>query len=367
MFWYGNYKNSNSTKRIAVIPGDGIGPEVIGVGRRILEEVTLRDPGVRLSMDEFPWGSDYYRDCGAMMPSDAIEILKKYDAIYFGAVGDPALPLHVPVWGLILPIRQSFQQFVNLRPMNSMAGVSTPVGNGRHVNILMVRENTEGEYIGQGARLFPGTVKDTALQISVYSRDGVSRIIRYGFELARKLGMSCTSVTKSNALNYSGVFWDEIFDEIAHEYPDVTSHSILVDAAALYMVTSPERFQVVVTSNLFGDILSDLGAGLIGGLGLAPSANFNPNHESPALFEPVHGSAPDIAGRSVANPISAILSSAMMLGYLGYGDWEDRIFQAVSRALTDSRHHPRDLGGDASTDQVGDSVLRALEDGNGNM
>ena len=355
MFWYGNDQapGPDSEHRIAVIPGDGVGPEVVDAGLKVLAAVRRLDPQIKLTLDTYPWGSQYYRDYGEIMPPAGMSILRSYDAIYFGAVGDPDLPLNIPLWGLILPMRQAFDLFVNLRPIMSMDETS-------RMRMVIVRENTEGEYLGQGARLYPGTARESALQLSSYSREGVARVQRYAFKLAERLNMSCTSVTKSNALNYTGVLWDEVFGEVGQDHPDVEASSILVDAAAAAMVTLPERFQVMVTGNLFGDILSDLGAGLIGGLGLAPSANFNPDHRVPGLFEPVHGSAPDIAGEGVANPTGAILSAAMMLGYLGYVEWEDRIFAAVKRALARPKSRPRDLGGTARTEEVSEAVIDAL-------
>lgn len=353
MFWYGQVASLDRAHRIAVIPGDGVGPEVVRAGLDVLCAVQRLDNEVQLSFDTYPWGSQYYREHGEMMPTDAIDILRRYDAIYFGAVGDPNLPLALPVWGLVLPIRQTLDLFVNLRPVVGLLDASS-------LRMLIVRENTEGEYLGQGARLYRGTPRESALQLSSYSREGVMRVQRYAFELARQLDMTLTSVTKSNALNYTSVLWDEIFREVGQAYPDVEASSVLVDAAATLMVTRPGRFDVMVTGNLFGDILSDLGAGLVGGLGLAPSANFNPSRTAPALFEPVHGSAPDIAGTGSANPAGAILSAAMMLGYLGYTPWEDRLFVAVKQALARPQARPRDLGGTADTLDVARAVIEQL-------
>ena len=347
---------------IAVIPGDGIGPEVVAQGQRILQQVMKLDPSVHLTFEEFPWNSQYYFTHGTMMPPDGLETLRKFDAIYFGAIGVPDLPLHIPVWGLILPIRQAFDQYVNLRPVFLYPGIKSPLDSVSpgDINMWIVRENSEGEYAGQGARLFAGTPRDVALQTAVYSRHGVQRTIRYAFELARHFQKRCMSISKGNALNYSGVLWDDVFHAVAQEYPDVAHEALLVDAAALYMVTQPERSQVVVTANLFGDILSDLGAAIAGGLGLAASANFNPDRQFPALFEPVHGSAPDKAGQGIANPLAAIVSGGMMMGYLGHSDWEWRIITAVQRLLRTPGPRTPDLGGTASTEEMGDAVLAQL-------
>lgn len=321
--WYGNVPQCvERPARIAVIPGDGVGPEVIQEGQRVLEWVMELDSQVKLVFEEFPWGSAYYRTYGRVAPEDFLNTLTAYDAIYFGAVGTPDVPLAIPVRGLLLPIRQGLQAYVNLRPVLRLP-----------MNILIVRENTEGEYVDAGGRLFADTDGELAIQTSVFSRAGVSRVIHYAFRLARHMGRSCTSVSKGNALQYSAGLWDAVFAEIATQYPDVPHDSVLVDAAAYYMVTQPERFGVIVTSNLFGDILSDLGAGLMGNLGLAASANFRPDHLSPGFFEPVHGSAPDIAGQGLANPIGAVGAAGMMLGYLGYPAWERRIRHAIACAI----------------------------------
>lgn len=353
MFWYGDAPIPARPHRIAVIPGDGVGPEVVASGLSVLQTVQGLDRAVQITWDSYPWGSQYYREHGMMMPEDALETLRTYDAIYFGAVGDPTLPLHLPVWGLILPIRQALDLFVNLRPVLSLDDASS-------VRMIVVRENTEGEYLGAGSRLYAGTPRELALQISSYSRQGVSRIMQYALSLAQALGMTCTSVTKSNALNYTGVLWDDVFLELIKTYPAVATSSILVDAAAALMITRPERFQVMVTSNLFGDILSDLGAGLVGGLGLAPSANFTPTRSSPGLFEPVHGSAPDIAGMGIANPIGAILSMAMLLGYLGYGAWEDRIFAATKQVVSSPAYRMAHNKQASSTEGISSAIVETM-------
>jgi len=355
--------------RIAVLPGDGVGPEVVAAGLQVLHAATHLDRTLQLDFDEFHWNSDYYRAHGCMMPRDGLEKLRAYDAIYLGAVGDPTLPLSVPVWGLILPIRQAFDQYVNLRPVRLLKGARGTLRDAApsDVDMLVIRENTEGEYAGKGDILFPGTAREVALQTAVYSREGVERVVRYAFELARQQGRSLTSVSKANALNYSGVFWDRIVEEIATQYPDVPCETLLVDAAALYMVTQPHRFGVIVAPNLFGDILTDLGAGIAGGMGLAASANLNPDRTAPSMFEPIHGSAPDIAGKGIANPLAAVWAGAMMLGHLGSVVWEERIMAAIEAVVEKGLCLTRDLGGTAGTIEVADAVITALQDSDRNL
>ncbi len=348
--------------RIAVIAGDGIGPEVTTQAVRVLRQVGELDPALAFEFEELPWGTEHYLAHGAMMPKSALEHLRTFDAIELGAVGDPRVPDDVTLWGLLLPIRQGFEQYVNLRPVRLLQGVESPLrGRGPdEIDMLVLRENTEGEYSGKGDFLFPGdAAREMALQTTIFSRRGVERVVRYAFELGRRLGKSVTSVSKGNAMNFSGVFWDRVFQEVAAEYPDVASRSYLVDAAAMFFVQDPGRYQVVVTSNLFGDILTDLGAGIAGGLGFAASANLNPERRFPSLFEPVHGSAPDIAGRNIANPIAAIWSAALMLEHLGQTAWAASVLQAIERALADGERTP-DLGGNRTTDEVGRAVAHRL-------
>lgn len=348
--------------RIAVIAGDGIGPEVTAEALRILRQVAALDPGIDFSFEELPWGSEHYLAHGEMMPQDALERLQAFDAIQLGAVGDPRVPDHVTLWGLLLPIRQGFDQYVNLRPVHLLPGVLSAL-SGRSpadVDMLVLRENTEGEYSGKGDFLFPGDrEREMALQTTVFSRRGVERIVRYAFELGRRLHRSVTSVSKGNAMNYSGVFWDRIFQEVAAEYPDVGHQSFLVDAAAMFFVQDPGRFQVVVTSNLFGDILTDLGAGIAGGMGFAASANLNPERRFPSLFEPVHGSAPDIAGQGIANPMAAIWSASLLLEHLGHPAWAKEVLRAIGQAVQDGERTP-DLGGNRTTAEVGRAVAHLL-------
>jgi tartrate dehydrogenase/decarboxylase/D-malate dehydrogenase len=347
---------------VAVIPGDGIGPEVIAEASRVLERVAELDGRFEFELTTFEWGSEYYLRTSQMMPDDGVEQLSHFDSILLGAVGDPRVPDDTTLWGLLLPIRQRFDQYVNLRPIRLLPGIATPLANRgpEDLRMVIVRENSEGEYSGKGAFLREGTSEEMALQIAVFSRRGVVRVLRYAFELARRLEVSVTSVSKANALNYSGVFWDRMLDEVEDEFPDVKCRRLLVDAAALHMVLDPGRFEVVVGSNLFGDVLSDLGAGLVGGLGLAPSANLNPEREHPSMFEPVHGSAPDIVGLGVANPLASIWAAGMMLGHLGYPEWEDAIVQAIENVLSDGTVRTPDLGGFATTIDVTDSLLAQL-------
>jgi len=351
-------RNGLVAHRIAVIPGDGVGPEVIAQGVAVLERVAALY-GFELHLQELPWGSAYYRRHGRMMPPDGIETLKTFDAAYFGAVGSPDLPDHVTVWGLILPIRQHLDLYVNLRPVRLFPGVPAPIrATPEEVDWVIVRENTEGEYSGLGGRYRRGE-EEVAVQVDLFTRGGIARVVRYAFDLARRRRKPFVSVTKSNALPHSMTLWDQVVTEVAADYPDVPWTSMHVDAVAYRLVKEPGRFGVVVASNLFGDILSDLGAALMGSLGLAPSANLNPE-SGWLLCEPVHGSAPDIAGKGIANPIGAIWSGAMLLEHLGWGDAAQAILKAVQRTLEEGVHTP-DLGGSATTAEVGRAVLEALE------
>jgi tartrate dehydrogenase/decarboxylase/D-malate dehydrogenase len=346
--------------RIALIPGDGIGKEVVPEGRRVLEragELT----GTRFSFEEFPWGSEYYLECGRMMPADALERLRPFDAIYLGAVGDPRVPDHVTLNGLLLPIRRAFDQYACVRPAVFYEGTRSPLAGKRpgQIDFVVVRENTEGEYAQVGGHVYEGGPQEVAVQTAVFTRHGTERVIRFAFELARKRGgkRKLTSVTKSNAQGYGMVFWDRVFKEVSRDYPDVATESLLVDAACMDLVRRPEAFDVMVGSNLFGDILTDLAAAVTGSLGLAPSANLNPARTAPSMFEPVHGSAPDIAGRGLANPLAQILSGRMMLEFLGQQRAAELVENAVRTVLREGRVLTRDLGGSASTGEVTDAVL----------
>lgn len=348
--------------KIAVIPGDGVGPEVIREGVRVLEEAARLDGGFRFEFTWFPWGCGYYLKHGRMMEEDGISRLEKFDAIYLGAVGYPGVPDHISLWDLLLTIRKSFDQYVNLRPITLLKGAPCPLKDVRRedIDMLFVRENSEGEYAGSGSWLFKGKSNEVVVQDGVFSRTGCERIIRYAFELARERKKSLTSISKANALNYSMVFWDQIFEEVSREYPDVETHSYLVDAASMLMVKDPRRFEIVVTSNLFGDILTDLGAAIAGGMGLAAGANLNPERIYPSMFEPIHGSAPDIAGQGKANPLAAIWSASQMLDFFGHEDMGSRVLSAIEAVLEEGIVLTPDLGGTATTSQTADRVLAKL-------
>jgi tartrate dehydrogenase/decarboxylase/D-malate dehydrogenase len=350
------------THRIAVIAGDGIGREVIPAGIEVIEKAAAGHAG--LEFVEFPWGCEFYRRNGRMMDPDGLDRLQEFDAIYLGAIGDPAVPDHVSVWELILPIRQRFDQYVNLRPMRLLPGVAGPL-QGRaaaDIDMICVRENSEGEYSGVGGRLHGGTPHEVAEQTSVFTRRGVERIAKFGFELAsRRPRRLLASATKSNAMQHTMVLWDEAVDAVAASYPSVSWRKYHVDALAARMVTAPASLDVIVASNLFGDILTDLGAAISGSLGVAPGANINPERTHPSMFEPIHGSAPDIAGKGIANPIGAIWAGAMMLDHLGVTGGHDRILAAIERVLIDEKG-PRtpDLGGTAITTDVTAAIIATL-------
>lgn len=348
--------------KIAVIPGDGVGPEVIKEGMKILKAVAEWDGRFAIEDVWFPWGCEYYLETGRMMAADGMEQLRKFDAIYLGAVGAPGVPDHISLWDLLLTIRKGFDQYVNLRPVKLLHGAECPVKGVKkeEVNMTFVRENSEGEYAGSGSWLYKGTPREVVIQDGVFSRAGCERIIRYAYELARKEKKSLTSVSKANALNYSMVFWDQIFEEVGREYPEVETRSLLVDAASMFMIKDPARFEIVVTSNLFGDILTDLGAAIAGGMGLAAGANLNPERRFPSMFEPIHGSAPDIAGQGIANPMAAIWSVAQMMDFFGYEEWGKRILDAMESVLVEKAMLTPDMGGTASTSQTGDAVLQKL-------
>lgn len=350
------------THKIAVIAGDGIGPEVINEGIRVLQEVSRLDGNFTFEFTHFPWGCEYYRENGRMMAEDGIEQLKKFDAIFLGAVGAPGVPDHISLWDLLLVIRKSFDQYINLRPVKLLKGAPTPLKDAipEDIDMVFVRENTEGEYAGSGSWLFKDKPNEVVIQDGVFSRKGVERIIRYAFELAKKENKSLTSISKGNALNYSMVFWDKIFKQISTEYPEVKTYSYLVDAASMFMIKDPKRFEIVVTSNLFGDILTDLGAAIAGGMGLAAGANINPERTFPSMFEPIHGSAPDIAGQGKANPLATVWSASQMLDFFGHESWGKKLIEIIEEILTEKKVLTPDLGGTATTSQVGDEVVKKL-------
>ncbi|HLS20349.1 MAG TPA: tartrate dehydrogenase [Bacillota bacterium] len=352
-----------TTFNIALIPGDGIGPEVVAEGVKVLQTIEKLDSKLAFSFDEFPWGCEYYLKYGKMMANDGIEQLRSFDAIYLGAVGYPGVPDHISLWDLLLKIRKSFDQYVNLRPIELLQDSLTPLKGKttKDINMLVVRENSEGEYAGAGDWLYKGKPEEVVLQTGVFSRKGTERIIRYAYEEARKQKKTLTSISKGNALNYSMVFWDEIFEEIGKDYPDVQTYSYLVDAASLYLIEDPERFEIVVTSNLFGDIITDIGAGITGGIGLATGANINPERKYPSMFEPVHGSAPNIAGKGVANPLAAIWSISQMMDFFGEEVWGELILKTIRDILNKTELLTPDLGGQATTSELGTSFVKLLE------
>jgi len=348
--------------KIAVIMGDGIGKEVVPEGMKVLDVAGERF-GFKLAWTQFPWSCEHYHKTGVMMPEDGLETLKKYEAVFLGAVGYPGVPDHVSLWGLLVPIRRGFQQYANIRPVKTMKGIASPLRKieGGKIDILVVRENTEGEYSNVGGRMFEGTEHEFVVQESVFTRRGVQNVMRYAFNEARKRERKhVTSVTKSNGISITMPYWDEMFREIAKEYPDVKTDQYHIDSLCATLVAHPERFDVIVASNLFGDIVSDLGPALTGSLGVAPSASLNPERKFPSTFEPVHGSAPDIYGKGIANPIAQILTGAMMIDHLGYPEAARTIEKAVEVTVADRNMKTRDLGGEASTRQMGKSIAELV-------
>jgi len=350
-----------SSIRIAVIAGDGIGKEVIPAGIAALE-AAVRGSGVSLSFEELPWSCDYYLKHQRMMDEDGFDRLSVFDAIYLGALGAPGVS-DVASAGLILAIRQRFDQYVNLRPMRLLAGLSSPLANrgAADIDMICVRENSEGEYAGVGGRIHRGTPHEVAQQTGVFTRHGIERILRYAFELAAKRPRKMlASATKSNALTHSMVMWDEIADIVRVDYPAVEYRKYHVDALAARMVTHPQTLDVMVASNLFGDILTDIGSAISGSLGIAPGANINPTRRNPSMFEPIHGSAPDIAGKGIANPIGAIWASALMLEHLGHRELHDKVLGAIERVVAGGKIRTPDLGGQATTKQMMNAIVAEI-------
>ena len=349
--------------KIAQINGDGIGNEVVPEGIRVLDVAGERF-GYKLAWTPFPWSCEHYHKTGEMMPKNGLEILKGFEAIFLGAVGYPGVPDHVSLWGLLVPIRRGFQQYANVRPVWTMKGIESPLRKieGGKIDLLVVRENTEGEYSNVGGRMFEGTDREFCVQESVFTRRGVQNIMRYAFEQARKRERKhVTSVTKSNGICITMPYWDEVFRAVSKEYPDVKTDQYHIDSLCATLVGHPERFDVIVCSNLFGDIVSDLCPALAGSLGIAPSASLNPEREFPSTFEPVHGSAPDIYGKNIANPIAQILTGAMMIEHLGYPEAARTIEKAVEVVVAEGKVLTRDLGGEATTQQVGKAVAELVK------
>jgi tartrate dehydrogenase/decarboxylase/D-malate dehydrogenase len=355
---------TDATKRnykIATIPGDGIGKEVVPEGIRAIE-AAAREFGFSVSWQNFDWSCETYLKTGRMMPEDGLEQLRPYDAVFLGAVGYPGVPDHVSLWGLLIPIRRGFQQYVNLRPVRLLQGMEATVKNFEpgQIDFYVVRENTEGEYSEIGGRLYRGTADELAIQETVFTRRGCDRIMRYAFELAKTRRRHVTSATKSNGIIYTMPFWDERFAAVAAEYPDIRTDQFHIDILTAHFVRHPDWFDVVVGSNLFGDILSDLGPAVVGSIGIAPSGNLNPEREFPSMFEPVHGSAPDIAGKGIANPIGQIWSGAMMLRHFGETEAADAIERAIEMVLGGGGPRTPDIGGKATTRDLGEAIAAAV-------
>jgi tartrate dehydrogenase/decarboxylase/D-malate dehydrogenase len=351
--------------KVAVIPGDGIGKEVVPEGIRVLEAAAGHF-GFKFAWHAFDWSCERYVKTGRMMPEDGLEQLRPFDGIFLGAVGHPDVPDHISLWGLLIPIRRGFRQYVNLRPVRLFDGIETPLKNWKagEIEFQIVRENVEGEYSNIGGRIYQGSEEEMAVQQTIFTRRGVTRILRYAFELARKRKKHLTSATKSNGIIFTMPFWDECVKEIAAEYPDVRTDQYHIDILTAHFVRHPDWFDVVVGSNLFGDILSDLGPAVVGSIGIAPSANLNPEREFPSMFEPVHGSAPDIAGKGIANPIGQIWSGAMMLRHLGEERAGDAVEVAIAEVLAKKQARTPDIGGKSSTREVGETIATAVRRAN---
>ena len=352
------------THRIGVIPGDGIGREVISEGIKCLKTLSEIFGEIRFEFQSFPWGSEYYLQHGRMMPEKGLEILKGFDAIYLGAVGDPRIPDDVTLHGLLLPIKIGFDLYVGLRPVRLFRGIDCPLARIKEeeIDIVVVRENTEGEYSNVGG-IVGGGDRELAVQTGLFTRKGVERVITFAFKYAKENGRKkVTSVTKSNAQRYGMVLWDRIFKEVSSRFPEIETDSKLIDAACMDVVRNPKGYDVIVASNLFADILSDLTASVTGGMGMAPGASFNPEERSfPGFFDPVHGSAPDIVGKRLANPIAAILTAKMILDYLGEKEAANLLHRAVRQNLSEKRIRTTDLGGRSRTDEVGEDIVRILK------
>jgi tartrate dehydrogenase/decarboxylase/D-malate dehydrogenase len=351
------------TFNVAVIAGDGIGKEVVPEGIRVLEAAGQRF-GFQFTWHAFDWSCETYVKTGSMMPANGIEQLRPFDAIFLGAVGYPSVPDHVSLWGLLIPIRRQFRQYVNLRPVRLFEGIETPLKHWKpgQIDFCIVRENNEGEYSNIGGRLYEGTDDEMAVQQTVFTRRGVDRVLRHAFDLARKRKKHLTSATKSNGIIHTMPFWDECFHKMAQQYPDIRTDQYHIDILTAHFVRHPDWFDVVVGSNLFGDILSDLGPAVVGSIGIAPSANLNPEKQYPSMFEPVHGSAPDIAGKGIANPIGQIWSGAMMLRHLGVAQAADAVENAIAETLAQGEVRTPDIGGQASTKDMGAAIASQVSE-----
>lgn len=347
---------------LAVIPGDGVGIEVVREGLKVLDVIADIHGGLKFEKTEFPWSCKYYLEHGHMMPDDALDILKNFDQIFLGAVGYPGVPDHVSLWGLLIPIRRTFEQYINLRPVKLLKGVDSPLKGyaAGDIDFICVRENSEGEYSSIGGRIHQGTPHEVAIQVNYFSRLALDRTIRYAFELAQKSPRKrLTSATKSNGITFTMPFWDEEFYRIKEEYPDIETNLYHIDALSAYFITRPETFDVVVASNLFADILTDIGGAIMGSIGMAPAANINPEGKYPSMFEPVHGSAPDIAGQGIANPIGQIWTAKMMLDHLGEEELGSKLLEVIEETLVEGIKTP-DLGGTSKTEEVGDAICAKL-------
>ncbi|MFA1818876.1 tartrate dehydrogenase [Virgibacillus oceani] len=349
--------------KIAVLPGDGIGPDVMNEALKVLKTLPKIDSTFTYETTEFHWNTDHYVEHGSMMPENGLEQLKAFDSILFGAVGDARVSEHIPIWELIMPIRKDFQQYINFRPIKLLKGMETPLKKGENIDFVIIRENAEGEYSAAGGKMYQGESRELAVQNTIMTRGGISRVAAFAFEYAREHQLQkVTNATKSNAIIHTMTLWDEVVEETAGKFDDITYEKFYVDAIAALFVERPEDFQLVLASNLFGDILSDLGSGIAGGLGIAPSANINPAGEFPSMFEPVHGSAPDIAGKGIANPVAQIWSLALMLQQFGRVDLHDLVLAAVEDVLLEKKTLTPDIGGEATTSQVGDAVVEKIQE-----
>jgi len=348
------------TYQIAVVPGDGIGKEVVPASLEVLDVLAIKC-GFQLKYQHYDYSCEYFKKTGKMMPADGLERLRDSDSIFLGAVGFPGVPDHVSLWGLLIPIRRGFQQYVNLRPVRLLSGVESPLRAPGEIDFYIVRENNEGEYSSIGGRLYEGTDRELAVQESVFTRVGVDKVMKFAFELAQKRNKKLTSATKSNGIIHTMPYWDERFAVMGEKYPEVDCDHFHIDILAAHFVQHPDWFDVVVASNLFGDILSDLGPAVVGGMGIAPGANINPEKEFPSMFEPVHGSAPDIAGQKIANPIACFWTAKMMLDHLEEIKAANLLMSAIEQLAKEGKVLTRDLGGTASTKDVTAEIIRILK------